>query len=365
MASHTSRTICLASIGLASILWLAQVAPSRADVDPLLVDRARAEILSGEAARGFALIRSAIDDTETPAASRADLYDALARLHLARGEFAAAADALTRQAALLATPQRDTAPELAGLYSRAADAYSRAGNHEAALAAARNAIRIDAIYYDCASDVLAEDHMRLAGSLAALGRAGLAAEERRLGEAPPAARCSGERSGRTARPPVVVTNDLGDADKNSFARVELFFATDRARSGSERPDDFYGSARGGMDYGTVEVTVPRTHKPGAIESPSIVKLEWTANPAAPLRHLQARHRARKTACSPTSRRRLPSASRTRPSSSFTASTSPSPEPPSAPPRSSTISISPARRCSSRGRRKATPSPISATRPWSA
>ncbi len=277
MISSTDRLVRCAAIGFAGMLWLMSAAPSLADVDPLLVDRARAEIAAGEAAAGFARVRAAIDDPATPDASRADLYGALAALHLARGEFADAAAALTEQARLIARLRGASAPELAGLYSRAAEAYSAAGNHEAALAAAQDAARIDVRYYDCASDVLAEDHARLADSLAALGRDGLAAAERRAAEGPPEARCSGKRAGADHMP-VVVATDLGDADPNRFARVKVFFATDRARSGSHRPDDFYGSGRGDMDYGTLEVTVPRIHKPGAIESPSIVKLEWTANP---------------------------------------------------------------------------------------
>lgn len=276
MNLRLSYMVRIASTGLAGMFWLA-AAPSWAGVDPLLIDRARVEIAAGDVAGGFALIQAAIDDPAMPADSRADLYSALARFHLARGAFGKAAEALTRQAEITATLQGDKAPELAGLYSQAAEAHAKAGDHEAALAAARKAIRIDALYFDCAADVLAEDHARLADSLAALGRTGPAAAERRAAEAPPAARCAGTRSGGD-HAPVVVATDISDADQDSFARVKVFFATDRARSGSTRPDDFYGGARGGMNYGTLEVTVPRIHKPGAIESPSIVKLEWTANP---------------------------------------------------------------------------------------
>ncbi|MDP3958977.1 MAG: alpha/beta hydrolase [Pseudorhodobacter sp.] len=59
-----------------------------------------------------------------------------------------------------------------------------------------------------------------------------------------------------------------------FSRVEVFYATDRARSGDSYPGDFYGYGRGPLDYGTLQVTVPDSHVPGAIESPSVWRLEF-------------------------------------------------------------------------------------------
>ena len=59
-----------------------------------------------------------------------------------------------------------------------------------------------------------------------------------------------------------------------FSRVEVFYATDRARTGESYPADFYGYDRGPLDYGTLEVTVPDGHVPGAIEAPSIWRLEF-------------------------------------------------------------------------------------------
>lgn len=59
-----------------------------------------------------------------------------------------------------------------------------------------------------------------------------------------------------------------------FNRVEVFYATDRARSGDKYPANFYGYGRGPLDYGTLEVTVPDSHVPGAIEAPSVWRLEF-------------------------------------------------------------------------------------------
>lgn len=59
-----------------------------------------------------------------------------------------------------------------------------------------------------------------------------------------------------------------------FRRITVYYATDRARSGLLEPAEFYSGARGMLDYGQAEVTVPDSHIAGAIESPSIWRLEF-------------------------------------------------------------------------------------------
>ncbi len=277
MARPGSRAIRWGLTGLLLVFGVAAVAqPSRAEVDPLLIDRARSEIAAGQVSPGFALIENAIRNQDTTARERIDLLGAMARLWTGQGGHKSAGDAYSRQAALTLQLSGPKAPELAGIYADAADAYARAGEWSAALAAAREAFEVDALYYGCASDVLAEDHARLAELLGKLGQADEAAAERSLAEAAPALRCLGERSG-VGSEPVVVTADTSGADETLFTRKTVFFATDRARSGSDRPDDLYSGERGEMEYGTVEVTIPKAHKAGAIEAPSLVSLEWSQN----------------------------------------------------------------------------------------
>lgn len=78
-------------------------------------------------------------------------------------------------------------------------------------------------------------------------------------------------------PPVPVAGVRGDG--TGFATVEVFYATDRARSGSDYPAEFYGHGRGPLETGVVEVTVPDSHRPGAIEAPSVWSLEFAQDPA--------------------------------------------------------------------------------------
>lgn len=57
-----------------------------------------------------------------------------------------------------------------------------------------------------------------------------------------------------------------------FDRVRVFFATDRA--GGEEEGAFTAErGSGDLRYGSVEVSIPRTHKPGEIERPPIWQLE--------------------------------------------------------------------------------------------
>lgn len=63
------------------------------------------------------------------------------------------------------------------------------------------------------------------------------------------------------------------------AVVEVFYATDRDRSGDPDPRRFYGGDRGSLRYGLCRVSIPREHRMGALESPSIWRLEFRQNPA--------------------------------------------------------------------------------------
>ncbi|MEO8243508.1 MAG: alpha/beta hydrolase [bacterium] len=63
-----------------------------------------------------------------------------------------------------------------------------------------------------------------------------------------------------------------------FHRMKVFYATDRARTGNPDPTEFYGPARGPLDYGVAEVTLPDSHVAGAIETASIWNLEFGPSP---------------------------------------------------------------------------------------
>lgn len=68
------------------------------------------------------------------------------------------------------------------------------------------------------------------------------------------------------------------ADKPDYATVRVFYATDRNLTGSPDPREMFGAGRSGLTYGTSEVSIPRDHRMGELESPSIWRLEFREDP---------------------------------------------------------------------------------------
>ncbi|MFK7837857.1 MAG: alpha/beta hydrolase [Sulfitobacter sp.] len=68
-------------------------------------------------------------------------------------------------------------------------------------------------------------------------------------------------------------------DGKGYREVEVFYATDRARTGNSDPSDFYGWGRGDLELGTATITIPDTHVKGLVETPSVWRLEFGPSPA--------------------------------------------------------------------------------------
>jgi esterase/lipase superfamily enzyme len=57
-----------------------------------------------------------------------------------------------------------------------------------------------------------------------------------------------------------------------YTTVQLFFGTDRNLTGASAPAEVFGDERGhSLIYGTCEVSIPRGHQPGELESPLILR----------------------------------------------------------------------------------------------
>jgi esterase/lipase superfamily enzyme len=80
-----------------------------------------------------------------------------------------------------------------------------------------------------------------------------------------------------AKPDVKPGDDQGVSrgiwDVKDYALIEVFYATDRNVTGSTKPADIFGSSRSTLSYGTCVVSIPRDHRMGELESPSIKRLE--------------------------------------------------------------------------------------------
>ena len=82
-------------------------------------------------------------------------------------------------------------------------------------------------------------------------------------------------------PPPLPARPAIDPDRN-YATMRVFYATDRAAAGNfaDIPvADRYGTARGKVEYGVAAVSIPREHRAGLLESPSILRLEFREDPS--------------------------------------------------------------------------------------
>ncbi len=63
-----------------------------------------------------------------------------------------------------------------------------------------------------------------------------------------------------------------------YVSVSVFYGTDRARTGSDNPNEFFGYFRGEFEYGMCEVSIPKSHAIGKLERPGWWRLEFKENP---------------------------------------------------------------------------------------
>jgi esterase/lipase superfamily enzyme len=63
-----------------------------------------------------------------------------------------------------------------------------------------------------------------------------------------------------------------------FVTVPVWYATDRKRTGSAAPQEWYGGDRGTLVYGRVEVSIPDSHEKGKLEKPSLFRLQFREDP---------------------------------------------------------------------------------------
>lgn len=77
------------------------------------------------------------------------------------------------------------------------------------------------------------------------------------------------------KPSPVLTGKI----KPAYAVVRVFFATDRNLTASKKAGEMFGVSRSTLTYGITDVSIPRDHRMGELESPSIMKLEFREDPA--------------------------------------------------------------------------------------
>jgi len=72
---------------------------------------------------------------------------------------------------------------------------------------------------------------------------------------------------------------LGETNSGSaYVKLPVFFATDRNYVANEDFDEQFGYKRDKLKYGVTQISIPKTHKIGEIESPSYWRLEFWEDP---------------------------------------------------------------------------------------
>lgn len=72
-------------------------------------------------------------------------------------------------------------------------------------------------------------------------------------------------------------------DRHGYSPEIIYFATNRepdeGKAAASDPDLYFGGDRGQLIYGTCEVSIPYKRKPGTLPEPSILRLEFSQDPA--------------------------------------------------------------------------------------
>lgn len=253
----------LARILAAAALALGMTFDAAQAVDLLLDVKIAEAIEAGTPDAALALVEAELAANSDPMAAEA-LLQRLAQLQVELGRPAAAGEAYLRLAAQLETRLGRLAPERAGALERAGNQFALAADLERAISAYVDAIRIDV-----ENGAKAKDH-RLMAAIDALIEGVANRRERVRLEAQRTALLKLDASVRSA--PDKAPQEPG------YRMVRIYYATNRARVENVRASETYGAERGEVDYGTAEISIPKSHVPGALEAPSIFTLDMRENP---------------------------------------------------------------------------------------
>jgi esterase/lipase superfamily enzyme len=93
--------------------------------------------------------------------------------------------------------------------------------------------------------------------------------------------CTGPRGGSVPPPPPPPPPGepaTAGGEEPEHAVVRVLFATDRNRTAATQPAAMFGGKRSTLTYGICDVSIPRDHRMGELEAPSIWRLEFREDP---------------------------------------------------------------------------------------
>lgn len=253
----------LRAIGLAAALGASTLGAAGA-TDPLLGVRIDQAVAEGDLDRAIALLAAARTEETDPRVTR-DLLSRLVELQERKGDRRAAAQARADLAAQIGASDGQSTPELVPVLQALANDQRALGDVAAAIATLERALEIARV---AALDQAIPPLLRELASIAETAEGAVA-------EAAERAVASHEENVRRLEE----SSRAFDPDPEmEFTRVKIYYATDRARSGSAVANEFYGGQRGELELGTATVSIPEQHRPGQIEKPSWWTFQFREDP---------------------------------------------------------------------------------------
>ena len=253
------RTVRLPVVAVVSaLLCLASVA--HAAFDPAIGIRIEQAIAENKTDEALKLLEEARNDSDDPIIVE-DLLRRTAIIRETAGHPAEAADAWVELAQAMAEHRGSLDPALLPVWDRAADAFEQSGNAQSAAEASKEALLIVAATGGISTaDGILERLKRISETADAEIRQyalQVIAEFEQDNERSRAAPAGGD---------------------DGFTTLRIYYGTDRARTGSEYPSEFYGGERGTLEMGSAIVSIPASHKPGQLEKPDIWSFDIRLDP---------------------------------------------------------------------------------------
>ena len=201
-------------------------------------------------------------DADVPVEIRADLLAQLADVQAATGATSAATASLADAQPLREQILGNDSPDLVSLLERRARLLADERRYDEAIALLERAQRLG-------EDAYGEGH---ASVLATLGLRREIEQQAGRSEAAEQTEALIERRSQRSRATPLTRGDRRTERRYmsqlGAATVRVYYGTNRKPSGDTRPVLFYGKERGELQYGYVDVSIPKSHREGELETQS-------------------------------------------------------------------------------------------------
>jgi esterase/lipase superfamily enzyme len=226
-------------------------------------ETARAANQTEQALQNGANALALADSEHSPADQRIELLLTLGAFAAEADRDAPAVDYYQRALALQETQLGADHPDLCGTLSALATLHLKAQRYAQAEALLQRQLAIERAAYGAR-------HENVLATLATLRMMYVATgDAAELATVDAALRPPTEVTHERAFPPRAAPAPASGSrypQRNGFATVRVFYGTNRAASGDRRPALYYGTKRGELQYGYLEVTIPQTHKRAELET---------------------------------------------------------------------------------------------------